>query len=81
MSRRIDRIQGTLAAQDGSVRQVRLIATIAELRGQHGIEDEQVARIELDSPVPDDDYSLSYYHGRPYNQRVSVKHGVLVAAN
>jgi hypothetical protein len=79
MSTRIDRIQGTLAGTDGSVRHVRLIATIAELRGQRGIEDEQIARIELESPEPDGDYSLSYHHGKPYNQRVAVKHGVLVA--
>ncbi len=81
MSNRIDTIEGTLVEPSGGARQVRLIATIAELRGQHGIEDEHIARIELASPVPDGDYSLSYHHGKPYNQRVAVKHGMLIATN
>lgn len=80
MSKRMERIQGTLTAKGGSVQRVNLNATIAELRGQNGIEDETVARIELDSPVPDGDYSLSYHHGKPHIQQVVVKHGMLVAA-
>jgi hypothetical protein len=80
MGKRIEMVEGTLTEKDGTVRRVALTATVAELRGQHGIEDENVARIELRSPVPDGDYTLAYYCGKPYKQNVVVKFGELMAA-
>jgi hypothetical protein len=80
MSKRVEIIEGTLTDQGGLARPVKLAATIAELRGQFGIEAEEVARIELASTAPDGDYSLSYFHGRPHTHQVSVKYGSLVAA-
>jgi hypothetical protein len=80
MTGSVKRIEGSLLEKDGSVLRVDLRATIVELRGQHGVEDETVARVDLDSQAPDGEYWLEYFYRKSYAARVRVKDGVLLAA-
>jgi hypothetical protein len=77
---RAEQIEGTLSTTTGDVLPVALIATVVELRGQAGIEDEMVSRVRLASRVPDGSYVLDYFYLKPFRGSVRVKYGTLVAA-
>lgn len=80
MGTRIRRVTGWLAVDSGESIAVPLDVTTVELRGQRGVEDEAVSRIQLASgEIPDGDYTLDYFCFKPYRVPIRVEYGVLVA--
>jgi hypothetical protein len=77
-TRTMKRIAGRLSMKDGRARNVQLDVETVELRGDHGVEDEAVARVDLATPeVPDGEYILDYFCFKPYSQRARVRNGEL----
>ncbi|HEY6126613.1 MAG TPA: hypothetical protein VIW23_00375 [Candidatus Acidoferrum sp.] len=79
-AKNIERIEGTLTEKGGRVWHIELRVTIAVLEGPHGVECEEVARLELDSSVPDGEYILDYFCLKHRTRSVRVKLGAFVAA-
>jgi hypothetical protein len=82
MSRTVKRIEGTLSSTGGDSHQVWLEATVAELHGSLGAEDSAISRVALapDNPgIPDGEYVLEYFYGKPFHEHVRIKLGRLVA--
>lgn len=79
MSHSVESIEAALRKADGTIQRVKLRATVAELRGSGGVEDAEVARVELESEAADGVYQLEYFYMRPHSDQVRVQDGALVA--
>ena len=69
----------TMTGTGGDVYSVSLRATIAELHGSMGIEDQEIARIELIDQIPDGNYILEYFYLKPFHGQVRVVNGSLLS--
>jgi hypothetical protein len=77
MSRIVRRIEAKLSSTGGDVYPVELVATVAQLHGNAGIEDQAVAGVELLDWVPNGEYVLEYSYVKPFRGRVRVLNGSL----
>jgi hypothetical protein len=73
-------IDGTLSTPSGYVYPARLNLTVAELRGEPGVESEAISRVELATSVPDGEYRLDYFYSGHHSERVRAEHGTMRAA-
>jgi len=81
MARNIRRVDGKLSMRDGSAWNVELDLSTVELPGQHGVEDEAIARVALVTRgIPNGEYLLDYFCFAHHTERVRVQDGKLLAA-
>jgi hypothetical protein len=82
MSSTVKRIEGKISGTSGDTYSVGFDATVTEHAGSSGVEDATISGIALasDNPrIPDGEYVLEYFYGKPLHEHVRVKLGVLMA--
>ena len=79
MSTIVRQIEAKLSGTSGDVWKVVFNATIAQHLGQRGLDDQNVADMQLaTSGIPDGDYMIEYSDPKPFRGHVRVKNGVIV---
>jgi hypothetical protein len=82
MSTTVKRIEGRMSNTAGDSFLVSLDAAVTELRGTSGVEDASISSLALaaDNPrIPDGEYVMEYFFGKPLHEQVRVKLGVRMA--